>query len=663
MSTATAFNPDTFASDEGSPTMPPCDAIGFENEPFGAFKPLNARSRSAKPPSPAVGHSSTDDDSPAARPIRLAAPIRLHGPIRLTAPIRLHAHPRDLSMSDILNHGDCVEWLGGLPAAKTDLVFADPPFNIDYSYDVYDDARSDEDYLAFCKDWISGVHRVLKDDGTFWLAIGDEYAAELKILSQQLGFHCRSWVIWYYTFGVNHRKGFSRSHTHLFHFVKNKKSYTFNLENPAVRVASARQLVYADKRANSKGRLPDNTWILRPQDAPPGSFATDHDTWFYSRVAGTFKEREGFHGCQMPEQLLGRIIRLCSHPGDTVLDPFGGSGTTLVTAKKLGRQPIGCELSGEYVQRINQRLSSTNSGDPLDGPSDPAKSSPTTGAGRARTDVIAAGQLPPINDANADEIRRSYQISGGSMPPRMMLCDPDRRAEFRRHCKEARVPGDSRIWNHHLLRLIKIPAAETPVTTTQSDREPAGEPNDQPTLSRWDTIHDAAEAALRLVCIDYGLDVDGVLCSDDAMNLFDQMAPAFAGEDAQKFERRDYRIAILACSPKVPASGFGDDNLSGEIPFTKLEKFDVQSITQNAGLYLLRTSQEVLYIGTTVNLRQRLGRVLKTDAWTRFKIQAVAILPDVESNTRWTLIQRYRPLLNQPALDVTDPTQPELFDA
>ncbi len=111
----------------------------------------------------------------------------------------------------------------------------------------------------------------LKPTGSFWLAIGDDFAAELKLISQQAGFKCRSWVIWYYTFGVNCTKKFSRSHTHLFHFVKDHKHFTFNNKN--IRVPSARQLVYSDGRARSPdGRLPDDTWILRPQDMCPGRF-------------------------------------------------------------------------------------------------------------------------------------------------------------------------------------------------------------------------------------------------------------------------------------------------------------------------------------------------------------------------------------------------------
>ena len=124
--------------------------------------------------------------------------------------------------------------------------------------------------------------------------------------------------------------------------VKDPDEFTFNAE--AIRVPSARQLVYGDRRANPTGRLPDDTWILRPQDLPDG-FTAEEDTWYFPRVCGTFKERAGWHGCQMPEQLLGRIIRACSNPGELVLDPFAGSGTTLAVAKKLGRRYLGFELS------------------------------------------------------------------------------------------------------------------------------------------------------------------------------------------------------------------------------------------------------------------------------------------------------------------------------
>ncbi len=256
--------------------------------------------------------------------------------------------PTIKGLNDIVQ-GDCVERMQSLPAGSVDLVFADPPFNIGYEYDVYEDKKEARDYLDWSKKWIGAVHRVLKPDGTFWLAIGDEYAAELKIASQEIGFTCRSWVIWYYTFGVNCTNKFSRSHAHLFYFVKDAAQFTFRADELENRVPSARQLVYADKRANPNGRLPDDTWVLRPQDLAE-CFTTGEDTWYVPRVAGTFKERAGFHGCQMPEQLLGRIVRLCSHEGEIVLDPFSGSATTVAVAKKLGRRHMGIDLSAEYVK-------------------------------------------------------------------------------------------------------------------------------------------------------------------------------------------------------------------------------------------------------------------------------------------------------------------------
>ncbi len=272
---------------------------------------------------------------------------------------------------------DCLAGMKELASGSVELAFADPPFNIGYDYDVYDDEKESEHYLEWSRQWIDGVYRALKPTGAFWLAIGDEYAAELKIIAQKTGFKCRSWVIWYYTFGVNCKLKFSRSHAHLFHFIKDPKEFTFN--DMAIRVPSARQLVYADARANPVGRLPDDTWILRPQDVPDGFAATD-DTWYFPRVAGTFKERAGFHGCQMPEQLLGRIIRCCSNPGELVLDPFSGSATTLVVAKKLDRQWIGFELSAAYVQHGQSRVDAARVGEPLEGAPEPQVSAPATPA-------------------------------------------------------------------------------------------------------------------------------------------------------------------------------------------------------------------------------------------------------------------------------------------
>jgi DNA modification methylase len=279
-----------------------------------------------------------------------------------------------------LHHADCIAGMASLEAGSVDLVFADPPFNIGYKYDVYEDRKTADDYLTWTKTWGEQVKRVLKPTGSFWLAIGDDFAAELKVLfTRDLGFCCRSWVIWYYTFGVNCTRKFNRSHTHLFHFVMDPELFTFNAD--AIKVPSARQLVYQDARANPSGRLPDDTWILRPQDLPDG-FQPDEDTWYQPRVCGTFKERAGFHGCQMPERVLGRIIEVSSNRGELVLDPFAGSGSTLIVAKKLGRDYLGFEFSENYAVRIRARLEETAVGQLLDGVGDPKLSAPNTKNGK-----------------------------------------------------------------------------------------------------------------------------------------------------------------------------------------------------------------------------------------------------------------------------------------
>jgi site-specific DNA-methyltransferase (adenine-specific) len=248
--------------------------------------------------------------------------------------------------------GDSLTKLSEIEPGSIDLAFADPPFNIGYEYDVYDDKRAKQDYLTWTEKWLAAVKKTLKPNGSFFLAIGDEYAAEMKVRLDALGMTLRNWIIWHYTFGVSCTKKFNRSHAHIFYYVNDPKQYTFNAND--VRVPSARQTTYADARANPAGKLPDDTWVLRPQESEE-HFSSEKDTWYIPRVCGTFKERTG-HPCQMPEAVLERIIRVASNPGDTVLDPFAGSGTTVAVAKRLRRRYLGIELSTDYAEAIRERL-------------------------------------------------------------------------------------------------------------------------------------------------------------------------------------------------------------------------------------------------------------------------------------------------------------------
>ncbi|MDP7162302.1 MAG: site-specific DNA-methyltransferase [Phycisphaerae bacterium] len=237
--------------------------------------------------------------------------------------------------------GDCIRIIGKTLLPQVDMVFADPPFNIGYKYDVYRDRKAYREYYAWTEKWMAACSSVLKPTGSMWVAIGDEYAAEMRIIAREADLHLRNWVIWHYTFGQNTKRKFARSHTHLFYWTKDPKQFTFN--DMAVRIPSARQTTYADKRANPKGKVPD-------------------DVWSFSRVCGTFHERAEWHPCQMPERLLERIISVSSNPGDLVLDPFSGSGTTCVAAARLGRTYFGIDISKEYVRQSRKRIAETLAG-------------------------------------------------------------------------------------------------------------------------------------------------------------------------------------------------------------------------------------------------------------------------------------------------------------
>ena len=241
--------------------------------------------------------------------------------------------------------GDCIEILRQVEEPFADLIFADPPFNIGYKYDKYHDKKASAKYLAWTEDWIGACVNVLKPHGSFYLAIGDEYVANIKLILDAQGLVMRNWVIWHYTFGQQTKTKFARAHTHILYFVKDPKNFTFNDE--IVRVISDRQKKYRDKRANPAGKMPDDVWNE------------------YPRICGTFTERTGFP-CQMPESLLARIIRVSSNEGEWVLDPFCGSGTTATVAYKLGRLYTSIDLSEQYAEAAQQRIAGSE-GLPLEG--------------------------------------------------------------------------------------------------------------------------------------------------------------------------------------------------------------------------------------------------------------------------------------------------------
>lgn len=557
---------------------------------------------------------------------------------------------------DKVHQGDCIAGMKKLPAGSVQLAFADPPFNIGYDYDEYDDQLDSNQYLSWSRDWISEVHRVLDESGAFWLAIGDEYAAELKVESQRIGFHTRSWVVWYYTFGVHCKTKFTRSHAHIFHFVKDPKQFVFNANEVAV--PSARQLVYGDKRANPSGRMPDDTWILRPQDCVDG-FTPDEDSWFFPRVAGTFKERAGFHGCQMPEQLLGRIIRSCSNPGDVVMDPFSGSGTTLTVAKKEGRRFLGFEMSKEYVKLGRKRIAAANVKDDLEGSPEPKVSAPATYSPKARRSKNAPPEqrgfsslldLPEI-DSETDGIVEAFAKSNRGYSVDRLVADPLLNEDFQLRCERLSIPGTDAERNRFLFRIRKSGMLKR-----------AGIETNKRTSFDWEQMDPflfASEIAWRRVSELYAnASLDEILCDPRLAKQLDD----FAASCAKGFSSLEYRWAALKLRKQGSLGRKRGKDLSLKkfrdqdwFPFDDLE---FSKLGSRPGLYAICLNDDFLYAGETSNIRARLGLQLSDNAireWPpnqrdqselQIAIREVETIADARLARQSRLLKWYRPKWN-----------------
>jgi site-specific DNA-methyltransferase (adenine-specific) len=239
-----------------------------------------------------------------------------------------------------IRHADCLEILTSL-TDKARLILADPPYNIgvDYGEGKAADRLDDTVYMVWVETWLDACRDLLTEDGSLWVLIGDEYAAEYAVTLKRLGMTIRSWIKWYETFGVNCATSFNRCSRHLFYCVKNPRRFVFNPD--AVTRPSDRQTKYADKRAAPGGKLWDDVWGI----VPP-----------IPRLTGTAKERLPDFPTQLPLALVKPIVLCASDPGDLVIDPFSGSGTTGVAAVQHGRRFLGIERSEEFVRLSRLRL-------------------------------------------------------------------------------------------------------------------------------------------------------------------------------------------------------------------------------------------------------------------------------------------------------------------
>ncbi|MFZ5833268.1 MAG: DNA methyltransferase [Planctomycetota bacterium] len=251
----------------------------------------------------------------------------------------------------VVHNGDCLAILPTL-AAPARLIFADPPYNIgiDYGSGPAADKLAPDVYMAWAERWLAACRDRLTPDGSLWVLIGDEFAAEYGVTLKRLGFTIRSWVKWFEAFGVNCSNNFNRCSRHLFYCVRDPGCYVFHAD--AVSRPSDRQTKYADRRAAPGGKFWDDVWGIEP--AIP-------------RLTGTCGERVPDFPTQLPLRLLEPIVLCASDPGDLVVDPFNGSGTTGVASIRHGRRYVGIEQNPHFAELARLRLHANTRGPHVSG--------------------------------------------------------------------------------------------------------------------------------------------------------------------------------------------------------------------------------------------------------------------------------------------------------
>jgi len=255
------------------------------------------------------------------------------------------AAKRELPLDTILE-GDCIAEMARMPDKSVDMIFADPPYNLQLGGDLFrpeggrvdavDDAWDKFESLAtydnFTRDWLEQARRVLKDDGTIWVIGSYHNIYRVGSLLQDADFWILNDIVWRKSNPMPNFRGtrFTNAHETLIWCAKGEKArYTFN---------------YRAMKALNDDLQMRSDWLL-PICAGP------------ERLKGGDGSKA--HPTQKPEALLYRILLACTKPGDVVLDPFFGTGTTGAVARRLGRRWIGIEREAAYVKVARERIAST----------------------------------------------------------------------------------------------------------------------------------------------------------------------------------------------------------------------------------------------------------------------------------------------------------------
>lgn len=298
----------------------------------------------------------------------------------------------ELPLGQILS-GDCIEAMRSLPSASVDMVFADPPYNlqlggdlsrpdgshVDAVTDHWDKFDSFGAYDAFTRDWLAEARRVLKPNGSLWVIGSYHNIFRVGATLQDLGFWILNDIVWRKANPMPNFKGtrFTNAHeTLIWASMGEKSKYTFNYR--------------AMKTLNDELQMRSD-WVLP----------------ICGGQERLKKDGAKVHPTQKPEALLYRIMLATTNPGDVILDPFFGTGTTGAVAKRLGRQWIGCERESGYRSAAEERIAMAL---PLDESAITTMQSPKAAPKVAFGTLVETGWITPGTQLVDKKRRLSAQV-------------------------------------------------------------------------------------------------------------------------------------------------------------------------------------------------------------------------------------------------------------
>lgn len=240
--------------------------------------------------------------------------------------------------------GDCLEIMKNIPDNSVDITFADPPFNLKKRYNGYKDNKEFNTYLAWCKQWIYEMVRITKPTGSIfvhnipkWLTYYSNFLNEVACF--------KHWIAWDAP-SAPMGKSLQPSHYGILYYVKDIKKRKFY------------EIRYPHKRCRKCGYLLKDYGGKKASLHPFGPLVSDVWTDIHRIKHNKYRDE---HPCQLPIHLLERIILMSTDENDIVLDPFVGTGTTVIAAKKLGRRFIGIDIDETYVNITKNKLSKESS--------------------------------------------------------------------------------------------------------------------------------------------------------------------------------------------------------------------------------------------------------------------------------------------------------------